>query len=385
MGSPRISATFHLTHACNLRCGYCFTGEKTAVGMSEPTADTAIDFVIAEAARQGATDARIVFFGGEPLLRMDLIRRIVAAAVQRGAGIDWSFALSTNGTLLTRDLLSELARLRVFVSLSLDGDPAVQDAQRVDAAGNGTSRRLAEVIPDLLAWYPCANVTAVVTPASAAALDRSVRWIAEQGFGYITTTLDYAADWGRADLVALEAAYERLAAWYEERTLAGDRFYLSCFDERIRTHARGPIGGDERCEMGRRQFSIAPSGRLYPCIQFVREDDDPTFALGDVARGFDADRRGAVAGCAEADKAECGGCALKSRCSNWCACVNYLSTGRIDTASPVLCEHERLLMPIADRVANRLWKRRDPLFLHKHYNPAFPVLSYAERLALKEA
>ncbi|MBA3762946.1 MAG: SPASM domain-containing protein, partial [Chthoniobacterales bacterium] len=179
-------------------------------------------------------------------------------------------------------------------------------------------------------------------------------------------------------------SYERLATWYEERTLAGERLYLSCFDERIRTRTHGPLAEEERCQMGRRQFSIAPSGRLYPCIQFVREDDDPTYALGDVLQGFDSDRRRAVSGCADGEKAECGGCALRARCSSWCACINFLSTGRIDQASPVLCEHERLLMPIADGVANRLWKQRDPLFLHKHYNPAFPVLEYAERLTLRE-
>jgi uncharacterized protein len=58
--------------------------------------------------------------------------------------------------------------------------------------------------------------------------------------------------------------------------------------------------------------------------------------------------------------------------------MNYQGTGRLDTASPLVCEHDRLLTPIADRVANQLWKQRHPLFLHKHYNPAFPVLSHLE-------
>src|SRR6185503_1024497 len=99
-----------------------------------------------------------------------------------------------------------------------------------------------------------------------------------------------------------------------------------------------------------RQFSIAPSGRLYPCVQFVQEDQNHEFVIGDVFTGFDAQRQNAVSCCAEHEKPECGGCALIDRCSSWCACINWQSTGSLDRASPLVCEHERLLMPIADDV-----------------------------------
>ncbi|MBI3099363.1 MAG: hypothetical protein HYY93_14150 [Planctomycetes bacterium] len=65
--------------------------------------------------------------------------------------------------------------------------------------------------------------------------------------------------------------------------------------------------------------------------------------------------------------------------------MNWRSTGHADRASPVLCEVERLLMPVVDEVANRLWRRRHPTFLHKQYNPAYPVLSLAESLVLRRS
>ena len=58
--------------------------------------------------------------------------------------------------------------------------------------------------------------------------------------------------------------------------------------------------------------------------------------------------------------------------------------GGLGEASPVVCQHERILLPVADRVGNRLWARRDSNFLHKHYNPAFPVLSFAEQIVMQE-
>ncbi len=385
-----VSATFHLTHACNLRCTYCYTGEKVGKAMPVETAEAASAFVMEQARSRRARHLEVVFFGGEPLLKPDLIYRIcdrlTESVAEEKIARRLTFKMSTNGLLLSREVLDALVARGVFISISLDGDPSVQDAQRPDARGRGTSERLKDVIERLLTVNPCANVTCVATPAHADRLDRSVRWLFSRGFRYVSTTLNYGEEWTRADLRRLEGAYRRLADWYVERTLGGEKLYLSCFDEKIRTRALGPLGKSERCSIGTKQFSIAPSGRLYPCVQFVHEDDDAAaeWVLGDVWGGFEADRRSALASCADAPKDECSGCAIDDRCASWCACVNWQSTGRVDRTSPLVCEHERILMPIADEAANRLWKSDDPTFVHKHYNPAFPVISFAEHLVMRE-
>ena len=135
---------------------------------------------------------------------------------------------------------------------------------------------------------------------------------------------------------------------------------------------------NERCHLGYRQFSIAPDGELYPCIQFVTTDKIPEFMIGHVNDGFNESCRNYITSASEKEKPECSGCQLKSRCSSWCACINYMSTGSIEKASPVVCQHERLLLPITDKVANRLWKKRSQLFIHKHYNPVYPIISHLE-------
>lgn len=379
-----LSASFHLTHNCNLRCTYCYTGEKFGPGMTEATADRAVDFCLQQARSQHADHLEIIFFGGEPLMKLDLLCRVVDRTVERASDLRVSFKTSTNGVLLTERAVAMLAPRGVYVSISLDGDPRLQAEQRPDAAGRDVSRQLDEAITRLLRWNPCASVNCVTTPESAGRLDQSVQWIFQRGFSYVQTALDYSGDWRRKHLHELAKAYERLGDWYVKQTSAGRKFYLGCFDARIQSWARGPLERSERCFIGRRQFSIAPSGRLYPCVQFVQEDRDDRFVIGDVASGFNPEKQIGLSCSAEQEKPECGGCALLDRCSSWCACINWQSTGRIDRASPLVCEHERLLMPIADRVANRLWKIRNPLFIHKHYNPAFPVLSFAEDLVIRE-
>lgn len=381
-GIHTISATFHLTHACNLRCTYCYTGEKVAVGMTAGTATAACDFCLKLAREKGCQHLEVVFFGGEPLIQFPRLCEIVdrLREATQAEGLRVTFKMSTNGLLASEEVVEALRQREVFVSLSVDGPPEVHDLQRPAVGGRDTAGRLAEVMRRLLDWNPHTAVNCVITPATASRADASVAWIFEQGFRYVSTALDWGADWTRPDLLALGRAYTRLGDWYVQRTREGKRFYLSCFDEKIRSRTHGPLEKQERCIPGVRQFSIAPSGNLYPCVQFVKEDQDPRWVIGHVETGFHPNPHatGGCGGCGESARSECTGCALAERCSSWCACINWQSHGRLDEASPLVCEHERMLMPIADRVANRLWKQRDALFLHKHYNPAFPVLNFVE-------
>ncbi len=373
-----LSVAFHLTHQCNLRCAYCYTGAKVQAPMSRDVADAGIDLTLREARSTAVSHLDITFIGGEPLLEKDLLLHIADRFQREAAGLELSFRLSTNGTLLTEALLRTLLDRRIYVSLSLDGPPEIMDAQRPDAGGRGISGRLEKLIPTLLRHNPLTNVTCVVTPAYADRVAGSVQWIHEKGFRFITVTLDYSAPWTEADMRRLEKSYRRLSAWYWEKMQDEARFYLSCFDERIRTRTLAPLQPAERCGIARRQFSIAPDGELYPCVQFVTTEKVPAFLIGHVGAGLDRDCAGHLHACSEAPKPECAGCALHDRCSTWCACINFASTGSITAASPVACHHEQILMPIVDDLANRLWKSGNRWFLHKHYNPAYSLFSQLE-------
>ena len=131
------------------------------------------------------------------------------------------------------------------------------------------------------------------------------------------------------------------------------------------------------CRLGMRQISVGPDGRLFPCVQFVGRDE---YAIGTAATGIDEPRREALYRCNERDKPECAGCALELRCHNKCGCLNLQTTGSLERIPAVLCEYERMVFPLADRLATRLYRARNALFLQRHYNPAFPILSFLEDL-----
>ena len=178
----------------------------------------------------------------------------------------------------------------------------------------------------------------------------------------------------------LKKQYKALSRFYFESLEAGRKVYYSPFDERIKTRAQKPYGRGDLCDLANSQIAIAPSGRIYPCVQFVGIDDERhrAHAIGDVRDGFDGERRMSCVELNYSCKETCAGCALEGRCAVNCGCVNWRATGYIDRFPPAICEHERMLMPIVDRLANRLWRKKIPLFRSKFYDKTFPVSSYIE-------
>ena len=373
--------TLHVTARCNFRCRYCYAAPHLGGDMTRDIATAAIDLAARECLREDpGQSVGIIFFGGEPLLRRDLIVDTIRYCwvLSRRTGQAFHFKVTTNGALLDEAFLSEDPTSEVFVALSHDGLPAAQDAHRVDAEGQGTFDRLRSVVNLLLRHKPYAPVMLLTTPETVRYYADSVEFLYRCGFRYLICSLNYGAEWSRHALAELKCQYERLAGWYERETRLERKFYFSPFDTKIASHVFPGSCRRERCELGRRQISVAPSGRLFPCVQFVGDGSESGFAIGDVWRGIDERRREALFAQNAREKSTCERCAIRERCNHFCGCLNWQATGSIDRVSPVLCAHEQTVFKIADRVAERLFQRRSAMFIQKQYNQLFPLVSLAE-------
>jgi uncharacterized protein len=160
--------------------------------------------------------------------------------------------------------------------------------------------------------------------------------------------------------------------------VAEAKFYFSPFEVKIASHIYPGSCRSERCELGKRQISVAPNGRLYPCVQFAGDGTDDVYCIGDVQTGIDEDARERLYALNAQEKTECAECAVRERCNHYCGCLNKQATGRVDVVSPMLCAHERIVLPIADKLGARLFKKKSPMFIQKHYNDLFPLVSLVE-------
>jgi uncharacterized protein len=348
--------------------------------MSGETARRAIDFLAAQS--RGA--CTITFFGGEPMLEFERIKDLVSYGEGK-YGRRVQYRMSTNGTLLRKPDIEFLRKHDVYFVLSVDGNERQHDANRTFASGRGSYAKIARRIPDVLEANPYTIAVSVIVPGTVEFVTAGVEHLFASGFRYVLQTLDYSAGWEKRDIDRLRRQYLEVAEFYDRALREGKKIYYGPFDERVKTRAQKPYTKGNLCDLANTQIAVAPSGRIYPCVQFVDVDgpEQGDYVIGDVRDGFDDNRRRHFVGENYAEKESCAGCALEGRCATYCGCVNWRATGDLKRVPPIVCEHERMLMPIVDRLANRLWKDKVPLFRRKFYDPTFPVSSYLEDCAVE--
>ena len=423
---PDVHLTLCLTHDCNLRCRYCYGGSKSKRHMTQATGSTAIERAIDRTSAR----LHLVFFGGEPLLRWRTLATLTdhARKCAAAAGLELRPTVTTNGTLLTGARVAWLRKNGFVLAISCDGDRLAHDANRRDARGRSShARTTAGLRRALVAGLGVrthftrggppgrtpGRETRVAAGAAAAsppdpprivsgrALDdapRAPRRCGEEVSGYAVRTIlvldpanldrlpaslaflhslgasdfvvnpNWAADWtGREVQERWARAYGGAARLWVAAHRERKPFWLSFLDDKIAAHLKGGYTAAERCDLGRRNLVVAPSGRLYPCDRLVGEDRDERFMIGDVASGPVAERIAALVSRTCRLPEDCLACAIAPRCRNRCACANLALTGAIDTPSETLCFHEQLAVRTADEAAALLFAERNESFLRRHY------------------
>jgi uncharacterized protein len=136
-----FTAVVVLNLDCNLACRYCFEG--TRKGDFFMSAETAEDFIgyLKSGVLEGKDEIELIFYGGEPLLSMDMIYRIASQVrpLAEAQNIKFTFSFITNGTLLTSRLVEKLKPLGMrAASVTLDGPREVHNAFRPFRSGQGS-------------------------------------------------------------------------------------------------------------------------------------------------------------------------------------------------------------------------------------------------------
>jgi uncharacterized protein len=138
--SRRFEVTAALTLECNLACPYCFEDPfRGRLVMSSETADLLVQKLTERMA--AGLDIAVDFYGGEALLRLELLRGIARRLKEAAAlhGVTFMFNLFSNGVLLTRAVVEELVPLGLTaVRLTIDGPPDIHNAQRPFVSGQGS-------------------------------------------------------------------------------------------------------------------------------------------------------------------------------------------------------------------------------------------------------
>ena len=354
-----------------MNCDYCFVPPGTE-RMSREVAFAAVKLGMADCNTSG-----LLFYGGEPLLEKPLIYDVAdyTKAIKKKTGHNFFYKMTTNGTLLDEEFLRFSSDINLTIGFSHDG-PA-QDVCRLFRDGSGSYDLLDDKILLLLKYQPYAVGMSVIDPSTAHNAAATVKFMFDRGFRYMTLNINYdkAAPWTRELLSVLEGEYRKMAEMYIKWTKAEEKFYLSPFDAKILSLLKGESYNMDRRLMALNQPSVAPDGKIYPGSRYL---DDPEFVIGDVFSGIDSEKQRFIYDKGTTPPDPCLECAIRTRCNYAYDTLCHQDGEIVPDVSPVQCAHEQIITPIADDVADKLYKDRNALFLHKHYNELYSVVSLVE-------
>ena len=348
----------HIAHTCNLNCAYCFASQGKYHGdravMSFEVGKRALDFLIENSGNR--RNLEVDFFGGEPLMNFDVVKQLVAYArsIEKEHGKNFRFTLTTNGLLIDDDVIDFANRECSNVVLSLDGRREIHDRYRVDYAGNGSWERIVPKFQKLVEAREGKNyyMRGTFTHANPDFLE-DIKQMLDLGFTELSMEPVVCApgdpsELTEEDLPIILDQYEKLAELMLERDREGKpfTFYHYMIDLKGGPCIYKRISG---CGSGTEYMAVTPWGDLYPCHQFVGEED---FKLGNIWDGVtNTQKQCEFAACNVYARPECRDCWAKLYCSGGCAANGYHATGSVSGVYKYGCELFKKRMECAIMVA----------------------------------
>ena len=327
----------HVAHTCNLTCSYCFAAQGKYQGehalMPFSVGKQALDFLVAHSGSR--YNLEVDFFGGEPLMNWEVVKQLVAYGreLEKIHHKHFRFTLTTNGVLLNDEIMDFCNKEMHNVVLSLDGRKEVHDRFRLDPMGRGSYDK---VVPKFQRFVEKRQGKGYYIRGTYTHHNpdffQDILHMADLGFTELSMEPVVAPEGDPAaltekDMPIVWEQYELLAKELIKRHREGNplTFYHYMLDLENGPCLHKRIAG---CGCGTEYMAVTPWGALYPCHQFVGDQDA---SLGDVYQGIkNTELQKEFEQCTLFSHPECADCWAKYFCSGGCAANNFHASGTLN-------------------------------------------------------
>lgn len=373
---PLTTIVLNVNTGCNLACSYCYKEDLAIPSkgqkMAFDTAQRAVELLLQE--NPDRDSYNIVFFGGEPLSNLPLIRQVVDWAEPHFAALrkEVNFSLTTNATLLTEDIADWLDQHRFGLTVSMDGPKAMHDLNRKTVGGKGTYDAVAKKARMLLARYRSKPVGVRVTLTAGVTQIHEI-WdhlkndigFAEVGFSPVTSGDMDAFNLNGDELAEVFTGMKSLGELFLAEALEGRNIGFSNMHQLMQDLWEGRSKALP-CGAGVGMLAVNHDGALNLCHRFVGSELDP---FGSVETGI---ARKELAGFikSRSDRTEkgCATCRIRNLCAGGCYHESYAHFS--DPLKPAYhyCDLMRDWVDFGIGIYSRLI-REAPEYFHTHISP----------------
>ncbi len=346
---PVIKAMcLHVAHDCNIRCKYCFASQGDFKGdralMPLEIGKQAFDLLVSHSGNR--RNLEVDFFGGEPLMNWDVVTALVdyGRSLEKDNNKNFRFTITTNGVLLDDEKIDYINANMENVVLSMDGTKDTNDLMRYTVNGGGTYDIIVPKFQKLVekrgskSYYVRGTFTHFNKDFA-----KDVIHMADLGFKLTSVEPvvsephhDYTLQ--DADLETIFKEYEILAEELLKRSKTDAEFKFFHFMVDLK---QGPcvIKRLSGCGAGSEYIAVTPEGDIYPCHQFVGNED---FKMGSVTEGsVDLSINQSFKNAHVYNKEKCRECWAKFYCSGGCHANAYNFNKDINIPYDLGCEMEK--------------------------------------------
>lgn len=352
------TVTFQVTDACNLACTYCYQVNKGSRRMPYELAKKFVDKLLSgedgfyKYVNPSISPAIVIeFIGGEPLLEVGLIDKIVDYFRERTIELDHPWAdmfcisICSNGVLYRDPAVQEFLQKNhniVSFSVTLDGNRELHDSCRVFPDGSPSYDIAAAATDDWMSrgYYMGSKIT--ISPENLSYINQALKHIVELGYKDINANCVYEAEWNNGHA----AQFYWLLKDFADFLLDGDRnVYCSLFRDLLGI-PKAEEDLQNWCGGTGFMLSMDPDGYLFPCIRYMESSlgaDQKPMSIGHMDTGLavcEHDKK--CVDCLNAidrrtqSTDECFYCPIAEGCS-WCSAYNYQTFGTADKRVTKLC------------------------------------------------
>lgn len=342
-----------LTENCTLNCDYCFVAtRKSGKRMNWKTASLAIDFLMDYS--ENEPDILIIFFGGEPLMEFPLMKRIAKYADMRAdkLGKRVNYALTTNGTIISKDILAFAQQKKFNYLLSLDGDKDIHDRHRRTSNGQGswnivTGEHL-QLMKNIQGWI---GARLTVNPDTVYYLSSGVQTLFNLGVNQFLIGPNEDVEWTSEQLEMYASEMEKVAKYYLCKLEINAPIRIIDFEETT-DELYMKYSNIWGCEAGRTKVAVSTEGDIYPCAKFVSPFPSMkgSYRLGSVYDGItNKSSRLDFMDNRDESRSECSICSYNKFCGGGCPAVNLHMRNSIFLPNSIGCFMTRTKVDLLSR------------------------------------
>lgn len=319
-----------VTQSCNLRCEYCtysgnyYTRTHSIKKMPAETAFKAVDFMVKHSKEKKVVS--IGFYGGEPLLAFDLIKQVIEYIEANYAGKNFKYTITTNGTLLTEEIIDYLVAKDFVLMISLDGPEEVHNRHRKFADGTGSFDKIRQNLTMVKKRHPdyFRQIKTNTVFAPGKNFEAIINFFNEDTiFSGLQPMFSVMSDMDAKGPVALDESFSLLyqkehfklllymlgeldrklisEPFFKYLEELGDTYKAGITKIRLpeKSHPSGP------CIAGVMKLFVDTDGDLYPC---ERVGESETAKIGSLETGYDREKVKKLTNVGSLSEEECMDC-----------------------------------------------------------------------------